>query len=327
MNNLSMTFACVDNVRIGQIIRKLVSPQNIDLNILLFENYSDLFQEVFSKKKYDLAEISLSGYIKAKSEGNQTFLAIPVFPSRMFRHSFIFVNKNSNIKEPHQLKNKVVGVPDYTSTASLWIKGLLSDQYGVKPEEIRWLQGPLDDINERQKVGIVYKDVSIEETGEGNTLNQMLLEEKIQAIVSHKIPSCFRSNPGTIQRLFTNYKDLEVDYYRKTKIFPIMHTVVIKNEIYQRHPWVALSLQKAFSQALAHSLEELNKTDVLNTNIIWEKTALEEQNSIFGANPWSYGIKNNYHVLDTAARYSYEQGLSKCRMTVKELFCPTTLET
>ena len=106
-----------------------------------------------------------------------------------------------------------------------------------------------------------------------------------------------------------------------------MHTVVIKNEIYQRHPWVALSLQKAFSQALAHSLEELNKIDVLNTNIIWEKTALEEQNSIFGANPWSYGIKNNYHVLDTAARYSYEQGLSKCRMTVKELFCPTTLET
>lgn len=321
MNDLKLTFGCVHNCRISKIVNKEIKPDGIDLDIRLYDNYPRLFGEMFNYEAFDVSELSMSGYIKEKSENKNRFIAIPVFPSRMFRHSFIFINKNSSINKPADLKYCKVGIPDYSSTASLWIRGLLSDEYGVNSKDIKWLQGPLEDKSEKKQMEILLPaEFDIEPIDESKTLSQMLINQEIEAIISPKTPLCYKTNPQ-ITRLFEDAKSLEIEYYKKTKIFPIMHTLIIKNNIYEMNPWIAKCLYQAFEEAKNESIKDMYKSDVLNTNLIWELQALEEQEALFGEKFWHYGIEYNRIALNEMLKYSYEQGLSARRVSIDELFC------
>ncbi|MGH2361651.1 MAG: ABC transporter substrate-binding protein, partial [bacterium] len=252
------------------------------------------------------------------------FVALPVFPSRMFRHGYIFVNAEAGIRKPEDLRGKRIGVPEYSQTAAIWIRGLLQHEFGVSLETIRWFSGGVNAPG-RPDVLVNLPDAEVSITRvKDRTLNDMLVDGQIDALIGARKPAAFGRDPR-VQRLFPNYREREVDYYRKTGIFPIMHTVVIKEELYREHPWIAESLYKAFAQAKELCLTGMRFSSALRYMLPWLQSDLEELNEIFGPDPWPYGLGPNHHVLTTLVQYLVEQRLLRRAMPLEELFVPLTL--
>jgi 4,5-dihydroxyphthalate decarboxylase len=287
----------------------------------------ETFFRMLRNREFDLAEMSLSSYCVSLGREKPPFIAIPVFPSRFFRHSCIFVSAKSGIREPKDLAGKRIGTPEYQMTAPVWIRGMLQDEYGVDVASPEYWTGGEEEPGRDEKIRLdLPARIRVRAIGPEKTLARMLAEGELDAMHTARIPSTFTSRPGAVRRLFESYVDVEKAYYRKTRIFPIMHTVVLRRDVYEANRWIAQSLLKAFAQAQRVVYENLANSAALVTMLPWQIAQAEEARREMGDDWWPYGCQPNRHVLDTFLRYHHEQGLSGRRLVPEELFAPETLE-
>jgi 4,5-dihydroxyphthalate decarboxylase len=326
MSQLKMSLACWNYDRTRALADGSVSPEGIEL-IYLPLSVEETFFRMMRYREFDCAEMSLSSYVASLGAERPPFIAIPVFPSRCFRHSCIFVSAKSGIKRPEDLVGKRVGVPEYQLTAPVWIRGLLADEYKVPVSSVEYFSGGEEQPGREEKLKLdLPPEIHVRPIPAGKTLSQMLADGEIDALQSPRTPSTFHSRPGTVRRLFENYVEVERDYYRRTRLFPIMHTVVIRRDIYERHPWVAQSMYKAFVAAQRKTYEGFAQTAAWMVMLPWLVAHIEEARRELGDDWWPYGFEANKAVLETFLRYHHEQGLSKRRLKPEELFAAETFE-
>jgi len=252
-------------------------------------------------------------------------VGIPVFPSRFFRYSSIFINKNSGIKHPEDLKGKRVGVPDYTMTANTWIRGFLEHDYGVKPTDLQWVTGGLNESGRKQWVATKpIKGLQIIHTETG-TLSEMLDKGENDALIGAREPNSFRNRSPNVTRLFPNYQEVETEYYQRTGIFPIMHLIVLKRGFYEENPWLAYSLYKAFAESKEICAREMSMQSALRYMLPWMIPELEETIRIMGEDYWPYGLDANRRTLEAFISYSTEQGLVESPFKLEDMFAPETI--
>lgn len=326
MSKLRLTLACWDYDRTRALADGRVTPEGVDLNLLPME-VEETFFRMLRNREFDAAEMSLSSYCVSLTREAPPFIAIPVFPSRFFRHSCIFVSAKSGIREPAQLIGKRVGVPEYQMTAPVWIRGILADEYGVDPASVTYFTGGEEEPGRQEKLKLNLPDrFKVRPIGPDKTLSQMLADGEIDALHTARAPSTFYSRPEDVRRLFPDFVSVEKAYHRKTGIFPIMHVIAIRREVYEANRWVAQSLFKAFAEAQRITYDNLRITAAMTSMLPWQVAAVEEAVSELGSDWWPYGFAKNRRVLEAFVRYHHEQGLSPRRFEPEELFAPETFE-
>ncbi len=326
MKKLRLTLACWPYDRTRALADGSVRLEGIDLVYLPME-VEETFWRQARFQEFDASEMSLSSYVKTLNSDKPPFIAIPVFPSRFFRHSCIFVSAKSGIRKPEEIKGRRVGVPEYQMTAPVWIRGILSDEYGVKVTDVEHFSGGEEEPGREEKLKLdLPSTIRLSPIGKTQTLSRMLADGELDALVTARAPSTFYSQPDAVKRVFPDFVEKERDYYARTKIFPIMHTVVIRREVYDANPWIAQALYKGFSAAKKRAISELKETHVLATMLPWQVAHVEEARRLLGEDWWLYGLEPNRHVLETFLRYHHEQGLSKRRFAPEEIFARETLQ-
>jgi len=287
----------------------------------------ETFFRMLRHHEFDLSEMSLSSYVLSLNDKNPPFIAIPIFPSRFFRHSCIYVTERSGIKKPKDLIGKRIGTPEYQMTAPVWIRGILAEEYGVPVDSVTYITGGEESPGRPEKLPLhLPASIKVQPIGPTQTLSQMLISGEIDALHTARMPSSYKDGSGKVRRLFENYAEVEREYYEKTKIFPIMHTVVIRREVYEKNRWVAQSLYKAFVAAQKVTYEDLHQTAALKTMLPWLTDHVEQAEWVLGKDFWPYGFQNNLHVLKTFLNYSQQQGLATRLYKPEELFAPETFE-
>jgi 4,5-dihydroxyphthalate decarboxylase len=323
---LKLTLACWNYDRTRALADGRVRPDGIDLNYLTLP-VEETFFRMLRHREFDVAEMSLSSYVLSLFQAEQPFVAIPVFTSRAFRHSSIYVHAASGIREPKDLIGKRVGTPEYQMTAAVWIRGILADEHGVPATAPVYVIGGEEETGRPEKLALDLPGaIRVERIGPDQTLSSMLARGEIDALYAARMPSTFRSSGGAVRRLFEDFAAVERDYFRRTGIFPIMHTVVIRRDVYARNQWIAQSLYKAFAAAQRDTYADFGETAALKTMLPWLTAHVEETRREMGDDFWPYGIERNRTVLQTFLRYSHEQGLSNRLLTSEELFASETLE-
>lgn len=328
MSRLKVAFASNRYDRILPLADGTVTPRGIDLNVMFLGGVEQVFWRMLRHHEFDASEMSLSSYLMTRDRGDDTLIAIPVFPSRVFRHSCIFVREDSKLEDPKQLKGATVGVPEYQMTAAVWAKGILQDEYGVHPRDIKWRNGGLDQAGRIEKLALeLPSDISVTSIPVDETLNQQLLDGKIDALVTARPPSSFLDGTQRVRRLIRNHREVEMDYYRRTGIFPPMHTVVIKRKLYDENRWMAMSLFEAFQEALA-LCDPLKMFDGhIRYALPFLPSWIEDlQNEFGGIHMWRYGVETNRRTLETLIRYQIDQGLIKKELKLEEMFAAETLD-
>lgn len=281
---------------------------------------------------YDVSEMGLTYYLRTLDTENPPFVAIPVFVNRAFRHQAIYINKASGIKKPQDLAGKTIGeLALYGHDSGLMSKGMLSDDFGLKPEQCKWIIGgidfPMDPIDFVSRPS--PENVDVTWLGKGSDLGKMLEDGEIDALISADIPECILKKSPNVGRLFEDYQDVERAYYRRTGIFPIMHTVVVKRELAAEHPEIVRAVYDGFCQAKQMTVEQLVRGMTFNnmaTMIPWFTRLVAEDIELLGNDWWPYGIGPNRKALDSALRYHWEQGLTKCLYKIEDIFVPELME-
>jgi 4,5-dihydroxyphthalate decarboxylase len=322
MANLKLTLACWDYDRTRPLMDGRVRPEGIDLDIKVLRP-RQTFQRMLDDQEFHVSELSLASYTALKGRGQCPFVAVPVALSKIFRHSCIYVRTGAGIKAPADLKGKRVGTSQYSSTALMFMRGMLQHDYGVAPSDLRWFMGGLNTFTEQPLIPLnLPKDVRLDFLPAGKTLEGMFAAGELDALLSIYIPSLFLQGSPLITRLFPNFKTVEQDYYRRTGIFPIMHTVVLREDVYREHPWAARSIYQAFLAAKELAIEGLYDTDALQLALPWLLDHVEEAWRVFGKDFWSYGLEPNRPTLSAIGRFVHEQGLSPRAVSPDELFAP-----
>jgi 4,5-dihydroxyphthalate decarboxylase len=323
-SKLTVALACWDYDRTRAMRDGRVNVDGVDLVYHALE-VEETFFRMLRYREFDACEMSFSSYCVSKFK-DDPFIAIPVFPSRFFRHSCIYINTKSGIREPKDLIGKRIGNPEYQMTAPAWIRGILADEYGVPVDSVQYVTGGEEEPGRPEKIALdLPPNIKLSPIGPEDTLSQMLADGKIDALYTARKPSCYGKVPH-VKRLFEDYVPVERAYFEKTKIFPIMHTVVIRREVYEKNRWLATALYKAFVEAQRHTYADLRSTAALQAMLPWSSADEEQATKLMGDDYWPYGFTKNKHVLDTFTRYSFEQGLSKRKLDPAELFAPETLE-
>lgn len=326
MSKLKLTLACWNYDRTRALMDGSVKAEGIDLNYLDLP-VEETFFRMLRNKEFDVAELSLSSYLIGLTKPERPFVAIPIFPSCVFRHSGIFVNADSGIHEAQDLIGKRVGTPEYQMTAAVWIRGILAEHHGVPFDKMTYFTGGAEQPGRAEKLKLsLPPNILVERIGSEQTLSQMLLDGEIDALYTARTPSTFKGGAGKVRRLFPNYGAVERDYFRKTSIFPIMHVMVIRREVYEANRWIAQSLYKAFLEAQRLTYLDLNEHVVLKTMLPWLNSNVEEVKAEMGEDFWPHGVEKTHSTLSTLLRYSHEQGLISQKLAVEDLFAPETLE-
>ena len=326
MSRLRLTMACWNYDRTRALLEGRVPIDGVDLTYLNLP-VEETFFRMLRHREFDVAELSLSSYTLSLFQDDCPFIAIPVFPSRYFRHSCIYVNADSGIREAKDLIGKRIGNPEYQMTAPVWIRGILSDEYGVPVTSVTYLSGGEEQPGRTEKIPLsLPPEIHLKAIPSDKTLSRMLETGEIDALYTARAPSTFFNGSGKVRRLFENYQTTEREYYRKTRIFPPMHIIAIRRDVYERNRWVAQSLLKAFVAAQQEVYGELRETGALMHMLPWLTSHVEETEKLMGRDFWPYGYEPNIHALSTFLRYHHEQGLSKRLLTPKEIFAPESLE-
>ncbi|MEV0388298.1 ABC transporter substrate-binding protein [Nonomuraea sp. NPDC050643] len=318
MSELSLSFACWDYDRTKALREGRVRPEGIDLTQLTLP-VEETFYRQLRHREFDVSEMSLSSYLLTLEEPEPPFVALPVFPSRFFRHQSIYVNARSGIEEPGDLIGKRVGVPEYQMTAAVWQRGILAEHHGVPVDAVTYWTGGLEQGGREEKLPLDLPErIRVRPIPRERNLSEMLAAGELDALYSAAQPSCFGREPG-VGHLFPDFRRVEQDYFRRTGIFPIMHTVVVRRGLYERHPWIARSLYKAFEESLRLAYEELLHRNALKVMLPWLHDHVRETLDVLGEDYWAYGLERNRHVLDRFAAYSHEQGLAKRRWAPEQV--------
>ncbi len=326
MSRLKLTFGCWNYDRTRTLMDGTVQADGIDLNYLNMP-VEETFFRMLRHQEFDVAELSLSSYAVSAGKLERPFVAIPVFPSRSFRHSCIYVNADSGIREAKDLIGKRVGNPEYQMTAPVWIRGILSDLYGVPVDSVTYFTGGEEEPGRSEKIRLdLPPNIKVQPIGPEQTLSRMLLEGEIDALYTARMPSSFLTGGGRVKRLFEDYEQVERDYFRRSGLFPIMHTVAMRRDVYEANRWIAQSLMKAFKEAQRRCYEDLYETAALKTMLPWLTSHVEQVRREMGEDFWPYGFDKNEANLRTFLRYHFEQGLSKRQLEPRELFAPESLE-
>jgi 4,5-dihydroxyphthalate decarboxylase len=325
MARIPLTFACGDYDRTRALEEGTVRPDGIDLTYLRLP-VEETFFRMLRHREFDVAEMSLSSYVKSLDSDAPPFVALPVYTSRQFRHAGIFVNVDAGIDEPEDLRGKVVGTPEWQLTANVWIRGFLADHHGVPVDAVEYRTGGQETPGRIEKAAVdLGERIRIRAIPDGKTLAAMLAVGEIDAFQGPRVPSSFVPG-GRVRRLFADPVAAEKQYFADTGIFPIMHVVVVRRDVYERHPWVAQSLTKALGVAKKKAMAELYDASALRFMLPWLIPGIEEARALMGEDYWSYGLAGNEHVLTTFLRYHHEQGLSRRQYAPAELFAPESTE-
>lgn len=312
---LQLCFAAGDYELVRPLREGVVKPDGIEL-IVLTGDSRERHWRMARKREYDICEFNIFAYLIARDQG-LPLSAIPVFLHRRFRHGFIFVNAGGAISKPADLVGRRVGTTNYQPAGNMWIRGILEDDFDVPHDSMTWLTERDEDI-----AFAVPEGLRIERIGRDKDLDAMLLSGEIDALISPDLPRPLVAGDLRMRRLFPNYKDVEIEYFRRTNLFPIMHVTVIREEILQRHPWVAASLVKAFNEAKQLAYQRIRNPRVMP--LAWFTAAWEEQNDILGVDPWAYGLgEMNRRCIETISRYAFRQGVIKKKLVASDLFPDT----
>ena len=324
---LDLTIACGEYDRTIALQSGAVVPKGINLNFLAMNLPSELFRRQARTAQFDVSEFSLSTHSLLRAQGDQRFVGLPVFLSRKFRHSEVFINAGAGIREAKDLAGKRVGVMEYQQTANVWIRGFLQHDYGVGADQMEWYFGgynePDPNYTERVPLSLPSRIRTVTIPPD-KSLNQMLDRGEIDAIIAPNSPMAFRQGSPNTVRLFPDYQERDVAYYQRTGIFPIMHLVVMKREIYEAAPWAAVSLYNSFVEAKKLGIERLRHEGSLFCTLPWIMSHLEEAERLLGADPFRYGFEECRDELETFVQYSCEQGLMSEPVPVEELFAAET---
>jgi len=322
---LRLTLGCWSYDRTRALQEGRIQPDGIEL-ISLELPVEETFFRMLRHREFDVAEMSLSSYTVSLFAESRRFVAIPVFPSRFFRHGCIYVHAGSGVKEPRDLVGRKVASPEYQMTAPVWIRGILSDEYQLPVDSVTHYTGGEEEPGRPEKIRLdLPPNIKVKPIGPAQTLSAMLASGELDALFTARQPSTYDPR-GKVRRLFENYAEIEKAYYRRTRIFPIMHTIVIRRELYEQYPWVAMSLYKAFCAAQKETYEDLASTAALKAMLPWLIAHVEEARREMGEDYWPYGFAPNRDTLATFLRYHHEQGLSRERLEPEALFAPETLE-
>ena len=321
---LPLTLACGDYDRTRALLEGDVRPEGIDLTYLRLP-VEETFFRMLRHREFDVAEMSLSTYAATLGREQPPFVALPVFTSRMFRHGGVFVNADSGIQTPADLVGKRVGNAEFQLTANVWIRGILADEHDVPLDSVTYLTGGQETPGRVEK-GAIENRFDIAPIPADRTLADMLHTGEIDAFYGPRVPSSFHRGDGRVRRLFEDPVAVEHDYYARTGIFPIMHVVVVRREVYDAHRWIAQSLLKAFTRAKDLAYDALRDASALRFMSPWLIQRAEADRALLGEDFWSYGLPANRGVLETFLGYHHEQGLSPRLLDPEELFAPESLE-
>ena len=323
MYDLPLTMACGPYDRMEALAQGVIKPEGIALRYLPIQSPPEIFARMIKTRSFDVAEMSLAHYFIMRTRGDFPFIAIPVFPSRVFRHGFIFINKSAGIHEPKDLEGKRVGVQEYRQTAGVWVRGILQQDFGVDLSTICWIEGgvnapraPDHDMDLRP-----VRNLSLELIPAGRTLNNMLETGEIDAYFGARRPAAI-DRDRNVARLFPDFRVREKDYFRRTGIHPIMHTLVIREDIFDEQPWAAESLFKACQEAKSWAMRQMRFSGAQRLMLPWLYDEIAEMEALMGDDPWPYGIEPNRLALETFNRYLVEQHFLETTKPVESLFTP-----
>ncbi len=318
---LNLTFACGLYDQMGPLLAGLVKPEGIDLTFLVEHDPRVVFDRMGATQAYDAAEMSGTELVTRHAAGASPLIALPVFTSRVFRHSFLFVNRKAGIRTPKDLEGKRIGVPLYTMSAALWIRGMLTDEYGVDFGTVRWLQGAVDHVGTHGTPTLPpgLRVSNLEQNTSDRPLWDLLVAGEIDALMSATVPQKYGTTDA-VGRLFEDYATEEERYYRKTGIFPIMHMVALRRKSYEEHPFIARALFEAFERSKDIARESLYETGAPHAMLPFLPAYIEETQRVFKGDPWVYGIEPNRVTLEAQQSYLHREGLIAKRFPIEELF-------
>jgi 4,5-dihydroxyphthalate decarboxylase len=315
---LQLTLSCGEYDINQGLIDGTVKPEGIDLITVTLPS-PERHWRMMRSQEFDICELSLASYLMIRDQRSLPFVAIPVFPHRRFRHSYIFVNARAGVNSPKDLEGRKVGIRTWQNTALLWIRGMLEEDYGVNPSTIHWYRQDEEDIPFE-----IPPQFKVTQLTRAHNLDRMLVEGEVDALMFPDSPTSFRQGDPRVRRLFAEAKAEEQRYYRATGHFPLMHTVVIKESLLERYPWVATSMLKAFRDSKELAWEQME--DPRRVSLAWIRELIEEQREVMGKDPWPYDLPSNRKSLEAMIRYSQRQGMMRGSLTPEELFFPPSLE-
>jgi 4,5-dihydroxyphthalate decarboxylase len=321
MANLKLTLVCGPYDRMEAIRTRQIQPEGIDLEMLPVRSPREIFDRVMAGEGFDLAEMSTSEHIANTCQGTSPHVALPVFPSRVFRHGFIVHNRRAGIRTPKDLAGKRIGVPLYTMTAAVWIRGMLEDDHGVDLSGVTWVQGAVQKAGSHgnPKPPPLLMPIRLEINNSGRSLDDLLCAGEIDAYLGAQMPPSMGRHPDLV-RLFPDVRATERDYYRRTGIHPIMHLVVIRKQVWEANPWIARPLYRAFVEAKSAAWRDLSFTGASKVMLPWIHDDVDEINTIFGGEPFAYGLSRNRHTLETLVGYMHRHNMIGRKPALEELF-------
>jgi 4,5-dihydroxyphthalate decarboxylase len=283
---------------------------------------NQVFRRMFDTAEFDFSEMSGGNFLTALARGEERFVGLPIFPSRVFRYGSIYVNVDAGIERAEDLRGRRLGVPEYGQTATVWTRAVLEHEHGVPARDIHWIRGATE------KVAFdVPPDVRLEDAPAGRTLSEMLEAGEIDALAAPDRPACFAAGSARVRRLYPNFPEVDAAYYRRSGHFPIMHLMVIRRDVYEPDRTLPRRIYDAFVEAKALAYELLGRAGVLHTSLAFQTYAYEQQRALLGDDPFSYGVARNRHTVEAMAGFVHEQGLAPRRVTVEEIFAPELLAT
>jgi 4,5-dihydroxyphthalate decarboxylase len=322
--NIRLTLAINDSDQVRDVLSGLVPVDGVDLTCLILEP-EEIFFRFSRHREWEISELSMAKYTTLRARGDDSVIAVPVFPSRSFRHSAVYVRSDGPVDDPGALAGARIGVPEWSVTATVYARALLAHEYGLALEDIDWIQGGTNEPGRVEGLQIAPPPGMTIVAERDRSLTEMLLADDIAAIIAPHPPAAFADRSGRIVRLFSDTRRVEEEYYRRTSIYPIMHVVVLRADVHETYPWVAANLMKAFTVAKDRSLERAIDANVPRSPIPWAASHAAAAEGLFGRDFWPYGVDANRPTLEAFLTYMHEQGLCERRLEPDELFAPASL--
>ncbi|MGI1662551.1 ABC transporter substrate-binding protein [Palleronia sp. KMU-117] len=326
MAKLTLSLACTASDRTRPILDGRVSIPGVEI-IGLPGEPEEIFRRALRDRAFDITELSMASHITTTARGDSAYVGVPVFPSRAFRHSGVFVNAAAGIAAAEDLKGRRIGLPEYQQTAAMWMRGILAEHHGIAPSDVEWVVGSQEVPGGTERVAITLPDhIRMRRIAPTETLNGLLASGEIDALITPRPPSSFLSGTGSVVRLWPDYRSAEIAFYKKSGFFPIMHCIAIRRELAQDNPWLPVEIFRAFSAAKAIALDEVQRNNFLRVSLPWIAAHYDETVGLMGADPWPYGFGRNQNELDAMTRFAHLDGLTSRPLPARDLFHPSTLD-
>ena len=325
MAKLQLSVAIGDYDRMRPLVDGAVQVDGVDPQFMLLDP-EEIFFRAFRHQDFDICELSMSSYSVKTAAGDCPYVAVPVFPSRAFRHTSVYV-RTDRIRQPSDLKGRRVGLPEYQLTANVWVRMFLEEDHGIRPSDVTWVRGGYEMPGRVEKIALnLPPDVKVESVGPDETISGLLASGGLDAVIGPRAPSCFEQGHPHVGYLFADPQRAGVDWYRRTGLFPIMHTLGIRRTLAERHPWLPGAVMKAFEKSKAVALAKLGDTSATKVTLPFVEEQLRAARDLMGEDFWAYGLEPNRHVLQRFLRRHFDEGLSSRLLAPEELFHPASLE-